>query len=91
MEDLAILNQHGRDFLEPGEFEQRFSRMLQGYYNYLARSVFDLRNAEYWDYQKQGLAKAGHPFNRLRLAKACLVESLDVRKTLKQLLTALRR
>lgn len=86
---LIYLQRYGPIFLNQQEFEQEFRKQLDNHYRYLARSVFQLREREFWNYQKNELATMGYPINWVKLAKSCAVEILNIKDTMMTLKRAM--
>jgi hypothetical protein len=55
--------------------------MIQIYHRLLARSIFDLREKEFWDYHKRELNNLGHPVSLTKLIRAFFSEVLNLKYT----------
>ena len=75
---LSDLVTYGPKYLAKEELTNRVEEVLDGYYRFLAVSVFHFRDKEFWAYHKGRMAECGHPFSRARLAKALATKSLDL-------------
>jgi hypothetical protein len=65
---------------------------LTEYYRFLAKSFFQLREKEFWDYHKKGIQDAGYPFSSVKLVKASFLELIERPKaTLGLLARAIKR
>jgi glycosyltransferase involved in cell wall biosynthesis len=77
---LRLFQRYGPIFLTEAEFQQRWDRVLENHYRFLALSLFDRAGREFWDFQRQQLQEAGFPLSRARLVRAAAIELLDVRQ-----------
>ncbi|MCC6189497.1 MAG: glycosyltransferase family 2 protein [Anaerolineales bacterium] len=82
---LYFLQRYGPAFLTQAEFRQRWAQALEHYYRFLALSVFDGLDREFWDFHRQQLAALGHPLRPARLARAVALELLDFRSITRRL------
>ena len=78
---LIYLTKYGPVFLSEEEYEERFKRAMKSYYQFLARSVFESRGKEFWDYHRNGLEDLGHPLNWVKLVKTLFLESSNLMNT----------
>jgi hypothetical protein len=67
---LRSFLKHGRDFLDPQEFDARLDRYLSDYYGLLGKSVLLGRGPQFWEFHKTKLREIGLGFSRTRLALA---------------------
>jgi glycosyltransferase involved in cell wall biosynthesis len=67
---LDDLSTYGLSYLTAAEIAARRRDLLDDYYKFLAVSAVNFRDREFWTYHKKRLQDVGHPFDRLRLAKA---------------------
>ncbi len=89
--NYAVFLKHGPEFLIPTEYRQCLARWHEDYERYLARSAFDLRDREFWTYQRAELKKLGQPLRSARNKRALAIELLDFRTALCQVGQALRQ
>jgi len=82
---------YGPVYLSEEEYEKRLERVVENYYRFLARSVFELQDGEFWNYHRNELKKLGYPLSTARLLKASLLELLDFREVTRKVRLALRR
>jgi glycosyltransferase involved in cell wall biosynthesis len=87
---IAILKKYGPVYLSKTEYENRFKRTIKNYYRFLSRSIFELRDYDFWNYQKKELKKIGLSFSPAKLVKATIIESLDVKSVGKKMIRALQ-
>ena len=74
---LYHLTTYGQYFLSPDEYHSCRAKLLNEYYNYLVVSLLKgRRDAEFWDYHRHKLAKAGVTFSYGRLSIAVLLRVL---------------
>ncbi|MGQ0603210.1 MAG: glycosyltransferase [Anaerolineales bacterium] len=89
--DFRFLIEHGPQYLTPEELRQRMLEYQEHYYRFLAHSVFELKDEEFWNYQRQELAALGYPVRRGRLMKSVMRELADLRWTAQLLRRGLAR
>ncbi len=89
--EIRCLLRYGPQFLNRAEFEQLVRARRDGYERTLARSLFELRDPEYWRYQLRELAALGWPMSRWRLLRAALIELADFREFTRLLRAGLAR
>jgi glycosyltransferase involved in cell wall biosynthesis len=82
--NLRILKKYGPIYLTPEEYEVCFKQHLDNYYNFLGQKVFELRKKEFWKYHQNEFEKLGQPFSLAKLARAFLLELLNVRTTIER-------
>lgn len=91
--NLMILKKYGPVYLTNEEYEQYLKNHIKHYYTFLARSLFQPRKKEFWEYHKNGLKNLGYPLSHRRLLGVSLLEVIDhllnpkkaVEKTLKRM------
>jgi glycosyltransferase involved in cell wall biosynthesis len=88
---LIYLTEYGPIFLSDEEYEEHFKRAMRAYYRFLARSVLDLREKDFWEYHKNGLEKLGYPFSRVRIVKLLFLELSNLMDAKDRLQEALKR
>jgi glycosyltransferase involved in cell wall biosynthesis len=89
---LSDLREYGHAYLTKAEFRSRLEYFLDDYYRFLAVSVFNFRNREFWNYHIRRLEEIGYPIHRIKLAKAICITLLDLLFNPKQTIEkALRR
>lgn len=76
--NLLNIKKYGPIYLNCEEYQQRLKLRMDEYYSFLAKSVFLLRNKEFWQYHKNALEKAGCPLSSTKLCTALLLESIDI-------------
>jgi len=89
--NFIVLLKYGPVYLEKEEYAGRLEQMLENYHRFLARSVFELKGKEFWNYHKNELERLGHPLSTTRLMKASFLELLDFRQTTRRLRDAMGR
>ena len=65
--NLELLIQYGPIYLGNQEFRVRLQQHLSKYYKFLADSLYEGRNKEFWRYHHDGLKAIGYPLNYFRL------------------------
>jgi hypothetical protein len=63
---------------------------VESYHEFLARSVFELKGTEFWDFHRNELKKLGYPVRAVKLIKALFLELLDFRETTRRIRHALK-
>jgi glycosyltransferase involved in cell wall biosynthesis len=66
--DVDELTKFGPVYLTADERTQRLREATHEYYEFLARSVFEFRNREFWHYHRTHLQAMGYPLQHGRLA-----------------------
>lgn len=79
---------YGPHYLAPDEFSARRAEVLTAYYRGLGRAVLNLRESEFWAFQRHRLAELGLVLDRWRVAVACVKVAWE---QLKRPAEALRR
>jgi glycosyltransferase involved in cell wall biosynthesis len=70
--NLDHLTNYGPVFLKSHEYKRHFRIRLNRYYHFLARSLFNLRERDFWRYHKEAIKNIGHPLSILKLVKASI-------------------
>ncbi len=70
--NLELLVAYGPRFLSKQALESSVKSRLAHYYATLSRAALEGRSAEFWDFHRLALKRAGHPLRRWRLAKAII-------------------
>lgn len=70
LDRLLLMHRHGRDFMDPPEFEATYKRVSDFYYRVLARGFLSRQGPAFWKYHRSGLAAEGLRLNRAALFKA---------------------
>ena len=65
---LYALRAFGREYLSEGEFQSCWEHVLSGYYEFLAKSFLEGRDAKFWEYHKGKLRELTGGFSLVRLA-----------------------
>lgn len=74
LNNLDLLTKFGPVYLDSKEYETRLKQKINEYYLFLARSLFQLREKEFWKYHKNGIQNIGYQFSILKLLRATLLE-----------------
>lgn len=72
---LMMLKKYGPVYLTPEEYKRCLRRTRIGYYRFLGRSVFHLRDKQFWDYHRNALRNFGESFIGVKLTAAALFEA----------------
>jgi len=88
---LVRLLEYGPTYLDRQEYERRLARVLDGHYNFLARSVLELREKAFWDYHRGVLRDLGYPMSLVKLIKALLWRLLNLRDAANAVKRGLKR
>jgi glycosyltransferase involved in cell wall biosynthesis len=75
---LYELVKYGPRYLTAEEQERRLRESLGRYYRYLASQLYQRKGAEFWSFHRAKLAEVGHPWSRLRMARAVVAYHLDL-------------
>jgi hypothetical protein len=87
---LAALVRYGSNYLDSQEYEQRLNHFIDVYHAFLARSLFELREKAFWDYQRTELKKLGYPIRPVKLIIASLRQLMNLRETFQRVRRAMR-
>lgn len=87
--NFMILLKYGPVYLG-SEYEERLQQAEESYYRFLARSVFDLKGKEFWNFHGNELKKLGRPLKATRLIRALFFELWDFREATRQVRQAIR-
>jgi|SRR5579862_325565 len=71
---IGDLLAYGGFYLTESEVNKRLEELLSIYYRFLARSVFNFRDREFWRYHRKRLEELGHPLNNFKLAGEVLLQ-----------------
>jgi glycosyltransferase involved in cell wall biosynthesis len=74
LNNLDLFIQFGPVYLEDKEYATRLKQKINEYYRFLARSLFQLREREFWEYHTNGIKKLGYKFSVVKLLRATLLE-----------------
>jgi glycosyltransferase involved in cell wall biosynthesis len=74
---IDMLQKFGPAVLSQDEVSARLKHYLTTYYQYLARSVFTLREKEFWAYHRAKMESVGHPLSLPRLLLAVCSKAID--------------
>jgi len=75
---LEILNKFGRTYLSEKEYEGCIRRCWESYYTFLGAKVFHNGEKGFWEFHRTALGRLGYRLSKGKVAKAVLVELLDV-------------
>ena len=75
---ISDLLAYGAEYLTVLERDKRLSELLDEHYRYMAIAAVNLRDREYWNFQKRKLNEFGCPLDRIRLAKAICAKVIDL-------------
>jgi hypothetical protein len=64
---LEFLQKFGPRFFDAQEFEDRIRAYLREYYSYLGTQFGRRREAEFWDFHREELARLRHPLSMTRV------------------------
>jgi glycosyltransferase involved in cell wall biosynthesis len=82
--DLIILKNYGYIYLNNEEYQKLFKKRIKNYYRFLGKSVFKLREKEFWDFHKKSLKELGYSISLIKMLRASIVvfynKILDVLK-----------
>ena len=76
--DFEILTKYGRAFLSAEEYEQQIRQRWKRYYAFLGSRMFFNGDKEFWQYHRDTLSRLGYSLSVEKIAKAVLVELLDL-------------
>lgn len=85
--NFIVLKKYGPIYLNREEYEKRLKLKIRNYHRFLARSIFEQREKDFWDYHKRELNNLGHPVSMTELTRAFFPEL--VRYTVRRLREAI--
>ena len=88
--NFIALTKYGLIYLDNDEYEKRLQKVLEGYYAFWARSVFELREKAFWDYHRNEFEELGYPISSVKLIKATFLQLLNPRETARRVKRALK-
>jgi glycosyltransferase involved in cell wall biosynthesis len=74
---LGCLVRDGSYYLSERELEDRIARYMRNYYGFLAKSVFNGKDRDFWRFHRNKMQEFGHPLKSLTLAWAVVKLVLD--------------
>ena len=88
--NLELIVHYSPVYLDTKEYEERLDQYLTRYYDFLARSFYEGRDAKFWQYHRNALHEAGHPLSMFRFYGKIVAEAISspratVRKVLKRM------
>jgi len=69
---------YGPLYLTKAEIDSRLHQLLESYYAFLAGSILNFRDQEFWGYHRARLKELGYPLDNLRLCKALALKLMDL-------------
>ena len=75
---LDMLTRYGPVCLNGDEYQRLLRRRLQEYYRFLGKSIFRLKDKEFWRFHEEALTRLGFPFSWPRVIRASLSEGLGM-------------
>ena len=77
LEKINRMKKYGPIYLNSGEYEKRFKKKIDNYYRFLAWSVIQLREKQFWNYHKNELEKYGYSLDRAKLIRSLALEFFE--------------
>jgi glycosyltransferase involved in cell wall biosynthesis len=74
LEKLSDINKYGSIYLNKEEYESLLKEMKCRYLQFLARSIFEGKGKEFWQYHKIGQERIGYQFDWKKLLKYIFLE-----------------
>jgi glycosyltransferase involved in cell wall biosynthesis len=71
--DIFIHKKYGPIYLSDQEYKELLRMKIKRYYRFLAKSIFQRKGDEFWNYHKRGLRKIGIPLSYIELSKAIFI------------------
>jgi glycosyltransferase involved in cell wall biosynthesis len=87
---FIVLIKFGPYFLSNKEYDRRLRIKTKIYYKFLAESIFELREIEFYKFHFKELKKIGHPVKPMKLLMTTFFEALNLIITLKKLKNAIK-
>ena len=74
---LDLVTRFGPIYLNPAEYARRHRELEHVYYAMLAKSLFKLRDKEFWDFHKHSATAVDEPLKHRLLAKHAALQVID--------------
>jgi glycosyltransferase involved in cell wall biosynthesis len=65
--NMDLLTMYGPTYLTPEEYQEKLKKDVSQYYRFLARSLFEWRGKDFWNFHRDSLKQVVHKFSVLRL------------------------
>jgi glycosyltransferase involved in cell wall biosynthesis len=88
---FIVFLKYGPVYLNEEEYEKRSRQLVEKYYRFLAKSVLELKEKEFWNYHRNELKKLGYPLRATRLIKALLLELANLDNAVGRVRLAIKR
>jgi hypothetical protein len=75
--NLDLLTQYGPIFLSPKEYRSHLKFKFFDYYRFLANSLFQLRERDFWKFHSSALKEMGYSLNMVQLASVTIREFIS--------------
>jgi glycosyltransferase involved in cell wall biosynthesis len=72
--NLDLFTKFGPEFLNADEYEKRHEQKLKEYYRFLAHSLFQFREKEFWKFHKNSFQQLGYRFSILRILWTAVID-----------------
>lgn len=73
LSNMDLYLKYGPVYLSKEEFNAHLQIKMKKYYRFLANSLFNLREKDFWHYHKEACQKIGIPFNQSKLIKTSIL------------------
>jgi glycosyltransferase involved in cell wall biosynthesis len=75
---ISDVLEYGRLYLTPEEYDARLAEVVNGYYSWLVKRIYEHRgDGEFWDLQEAGLRDLGLTFSRAKLYKTAVLRTVQ--------------
>ena len=88
---FIALVKYGPIYLDREEYKKRLDYVIGAYHAFLAKSIFELKEKAFWEYQRTELKNLGYPIRPTRLFIEVLRQLMNLRETIQLVNRALRR
>ena len=72
-----VMKKYGPIYLSAEEYQQRLEDIIRNYHTFLVKSMFELREAEFWSYHKNMLKELDIPFKWTMFIRPFFFELID--------------
>jgi glycosyltransferase involved in cell wall biosynthesis len=76
LSNLELFLRFGPTYLSEEEYKSHLRTKSNKYYNYLASSVLDRRDKEFWEYHRRSCKSMGLPFSWTRIGRTALAKAI---------------
>lgn len=84
LDKFLTISKYGRIYLDSQEFNNKYSKVKDIYFTFLAENFVSRKGKDFWEYHQKSLANINYKFHKYMLIKYIVWELLDVCFNLKK-------